>query len=190
MAPEEILQQRLVRLALIAPALIVVAFTIYAEMNWAGYWYQPTQPINFPHKLHADIRGIDCQYCHRGSNKGYYAGVPSVQDCNACHRGISDETASSSKAGGKVNERPGVQTLINDYVKQRRDIEWFKYYDMPEHVKFSHKAHINAKLECTECHGDVAQMEKIVMKQKPTMGWCVSCHRKKGAPHDCTTCHR
>lgn len=88
--------------------------------------------------------------------------------------------------------RPGVRTLIEDYVNQRQDVKWFKYYDMPEHVKFPHKVHINAKLECTECHGDVASYsyENFKMKQKPTMGWCVSCHRQKNASTDCTACHQ
>lgn len=186
MAPEERLQKNLVRAVLMAPVIIVVGLTLYAELNWNGYWrFLPApQPIPFNHKLHVD-RGIDCQYCHRGSEKGTFAGVPSVTDCYQCHQGATGE----GSFGEEVNQRPDVQVLIQEYVEQRRDIEWFKYYDMPEHVRFSHKAHINAGLECTACHGEVETMEKIVMKQKPTMGWCVSCHRVEGAPQDCTTCH-
>lgn len=190
MAPEEKLQKTLVRLVLMAPIIIVVGATLYAELNWKGYWsFAPaSQPIPFNHKLHAGTRGIECQYCHRGaSEEGYGAGVPSVTDCYQCHQGATHDGSN----GEPVIDRPYVQKLIKDYVEQRRDIKWFKYYDMPEHVKFAHKAHINAGLACTECHGDVETYgEKFVMKQKPTMGWCVSCHRSKGASQDCTTCHR
>ena len=199
MAPEEKLQRRLVRFILLAPVVIVVAMTLYSELAWKGYWWfaPAAQPIDFPHSLHAGERGIDCQYCHQGSSNGYQAGVPSVTDCAQCHQGLTGEGTN-----GPIMDRPGVQKLmgktdkedpsksIAGYVQNRQDIKWFKYYDMPEHVKFAHKAHINAGFECAECHGDVANMEKIVMKQKPTMGWCVSCHRKNEAPSDCTTCHR
>lgn len=169
------------------PVVIVVAMTIYSELAWKGYWFfnQPAQPIEFPHSLHAGVRGIDCAYCHRGAEKGYQSGVPSVTDCWQCHQGLVGQGSNNQP----VIERPGVKEL-KQFVDDRREIKWFKYYDMPEHVKFAHKAHINAKIECTECHGDVANQEVIKMKQKPTMGWCVSCHREKNAPTDCTTCHR
>lgn len=187
MAPEEKLQKTLVRLVLITPIIIVVGMTIYSELAWKGYWFfnQPNQPIDFPHTLHAGVNGIECSYCHRGAENGYGAGVPSVTDCWQCHQGLVGD----SQNGGKIIDRPGVQQL-KQFVDDRREITWFKYYDMPEHVKFAHKAHINAKIECTECHGDVANQAVIQMKQKPTMGWCVSCHRANNAPQDCTTCHR
>ncbi len=186
MAPEERLQKILVRGVLMTPVVVVLFLTIYAELNWNGYWrFLPApQPIPFNHKLHVD-RGIDCQYCHRGSENGVYAGVPSVTDCYQCHQGLVKEGSS----GQRVDEREQVRVLIEDYVEQRKDITWFKYYDMPEHVRFSHKAHVNAGLDCAECHGPMQTYEKVVMQQKPTMGWCVSCHRAKEAPQDCTTCH-
>ncbi len=188
MAPEEKLQRTLVRLALLAPVVIVVSMTVYAEFNWKGYWWfaPAEQPIPFNHKLHAGTRGIECQYCHRGTDKGYGAGVPAVTDCYQCHRGA----VSQGSNGQPVIERPEVKKLLEQYVANQRDLKWFKYYDMPEHVKFAHKAHINAGFECAQCHGDVASMDTVVMKQKPTMGWCVSCHRKNDASVDCTTCHR
>lgn len=187
MAPEEKLQQTLVRLVLLTPVVIVVAMTIYSELAWKGYWWfaPAQQPIAFPHKEHAGIRGIDCAYCHRGAENGVYAGVPSVTDCWQCHQGLVGEGSN----GGPIIDRPEVQKL-KGYVDDRREIKWFKYYDMPQHVKFVHKAHINAGFACAECHGDVAEMGAIKMKQKPTMGWCVSCHRVNNGPTDCTTCHR
>lgn len=171
------------------PVIIVVLTTIYTELMWTGYWGYVEQPIPFPHNKHV-AAGIECQYCHRGaSTDGYQAGVPSVTDCYQCHRGMNAEGLNPNEPEAL---RPGVKTLIQDYVKNRKDVKWFKYYDMPEHVKFPHKAHINAGLDCTECHGDVANYgyESFRMKQKPTMGWCVSCHRSKGASQDCTACHR
>ena len=190
MAPEK-LQKLLVRGALMTPVIIIVCMTIYSELNWKGYWSAAEQPIPFPHNKHV-AAGVECQYCHRGTEDGYQAGVPSVTDCYQCHRGMVEEGLKIEADRSNLETlRPGVKTLIKDYVDQKQDVKWFKYYDMPEHVKFPHKVHINAKLECTECHGDVASYgyENFKMKQKPTMGWCVSCHRSKGASQDCTACH-
>lgn len=190
MAPEK-LQKLLVRGAILAPIIIVVLTTIYTEMTWTGYWGTADQPIPFPHNKHV-ARGIECQYCHRGaSTDGYQAGVPSVTDCYQCHRGHVQGDLKIDRDNWDAL-RPQVKVLIKDYVDQRQDVKWFKYYDMPEHVKFPHKAHINAGLDCTECHGDVENYgyENFQMKQKPTMGWCVSCHRSKGASQDCSACHR
>lgn len=187
MAPEK-LQRILVRTALLAPVVVVVVLTLYSELAWTGYWTTAKQPIPFPHDKHV-AAGVDCAYCHRGAETGEQAGVPSVTDCYECHRGM---TAEGMAVGDIENLRPGVQTLIRDYVNERRDVKWFKYYDMPEHVKFPHKAHIAAGLDCAECHGNVETYgyEDFKMKQKPTMGWCVACHRVNNASQDCSACHR
>lgn len=190
MAPEK-LQKLLVRGAILTPVIIVLMVTLYTEFNWTGYWGHADQPIPFPHNKHV-AAGVQCQFCHRGaSTEGYQAGVPSVTDCYMCHRGMQQGDLKIDRENWD-KMRPGVKTLIKDYVDQRQDVKWFKYYDMPEHVKFPHKAHINAGLQCTECHGDVASYsyEGFQMKEKPVMGWCVSCHRSKGASDDCTACHR
>ena len=40
--------------------------------------YQPDQPINFSHKIHAGDNQIDCNYCHSSARHSKTAGVPSV----------------------------------------------------------------------------------------------------------------
>jgi len=182
MAPEDRILKQIRTLVLLAPIAIVVGFLAYTELSWRG---QP-QPIAFPHNLHAGTREIDCKYCHRGVEKGNHAGVPSVTDCWQCHQGLIKD----GSKGGPVINQPEVRKLLNDYVVQNRDIRWFKNYDLPEHVKFSHRAHVtNAGFDCAKCHGDVKAMEEIKLQQKPTMGWCISCHRENNGPTDCTTCH-
>ena len=164
-----------------APIGLLLAFLVYNEVSWRG----KPQPIDFQHTLHAGTREIDCNYCHRGAEKGNHAGVPSVTECWQCHQGL----VKNGSDGNPVIQHPEVQKLIKDYVEENRDIEWFKNYDLPEHVKFAHRSHINAGLTCADCHGDVARMKEVKLNQKVTMGWCVGCHRQKNAPTDCTTCH-
>ena len=47
--------------------------------------YQPNQPIEFSHKIHAGDNGIDCNYCHSSARSSKTAGVPSVNVCMNCH---------------------------------------------------------------------------------------------------------
>ena len=53
--------------------------------------YQPSQPIAFPHSVHAGLNGIDCKYCHNSVTKSKSAGIPTVNVCMNCHKQISGE---------------------------------------------------------------------------------------------------
>lgn len=195
MAPEELLVKRLQYGGLIALIVIPLLMLIVNEYNWRP---QP-QPIAFNHALHAGTRQIACVYCHRGAQNGYYAGVPAVQDCANCHQNFPNyspykpKPESGPDPDAKWRDEVG---KLKTYIDGKKSISWFKNYDLPEHVKFAHKAHLNAKLangqaiDCNQCHGDVKTMEVIQLNEKTTMGWCVTCHRENGAPTDCTTCHR
>jgi hypothetical protein len=196
MAPEELLVKRLQYGGLIAMIVIPLLMLAVNEYNWRP---QP-QPIAFNHELHAGTRQIACVYCHRGTQNGYFAGVPSVQDCNNCHQNFPNLIPYKQDKDGKYDptQQKWVDEIgkLQNYVKGKQAIPWFKNYDLPEHVKFAHKAHLNAnlangtKIDCAQCHGDVKTMPVIQLQGKTTMGWCVTCHRENGAPTDCTTCHR
>ena len=98
------------------------------------------------------------------------------------------------------DELEGIQTLKQHWEEQR-PIEWERIHRLPEHVRFRHNRHVAAGLDCTVCHGEVAEMDKISMIEDtkwwpwllPTqpleMGWCIPCHREYGASQDCYTCH-
>lgn len=181
MAPEQKLLASIRSIVLITPIILMVTFIGVYQFSWRV----KEQPFPFNHKYHAGDRGIDCKYCHRGTDKGNMAGVPSISDCWSCHQNLTDK----GQFNTPVIERPDVQRLLKDYVEAKKEIKWYKVYDMPEHVKFPHRAHINAGLACTECHGKVETMPVVKMNQVPHMGWCVGCHRQKNAPVDCTVCH-
>lgn len=181
MAPEYKLLASIRALVLIAPVVLIATFIGVYHYSWR---VKP-QPFPFNHQLHAGTRQIDCKYCHRGTDKGNSAGVPSISDCWSCHQNLTEMGSN----GAKVSERPNVQRLLKDYVEQKKEINWYKVYDMPEHVKFPHRAHINAGLQCVECHGKVETQPVVQMNQVPHMGWCISCHRAKNAPVDCSVCH-
>ena len=42
---------------------------------------------------------------------------------------------------------------------------------------------------CSECHGEVQRMEAATQVSSLEMGFCLECHRRRGASTDCLTCH-
>ncbi len=146
----------------------------------------PNQPIPFSHALHAGTYGIECTYCHSGTDRSRVAGVPSVENCMGCH----------AQFGGDLE---GVQ-ILKKHWDEKTPIEWIQIHRLPEHVKFRHNRHVAAGLACQTCHGPVQEMHKVYLvpdrvwmngmpAQKLEMGWCVNCHEAKKASIDCLTCH-
>jgi hypothetical protein len=150
----------------------------------------PLQPIEFSHKHHAGTFGIDCQYCHSGTDRSQAAGVPSVELCMGCH----------AQFPPSYDELAGIRTLKQHWEEQT-PIEWEQIHRLPEHVQFRHNRHVQAGVECQRCHGPVEEMDKVYMTedtewwpwllptQKLEMGWCVKCHRQNEVSQDCQTCH-
>jgi hypothetical protein len=151
----------------------------------------PRQPIPFSHKHHAGKFGIDCQYCHSGTDRSRSAGVPSVEVCMGCHAQFPAE----------YDEMEGIK-ILKQHWADKKPIEWNQVYRLPEHVKFRHNRHIQFGLECQKCHGPVETMDRVhvqpdtnwkyfVPSQTLEMGWCIQCHRKEEhqATTDCMKCH-
>lgn len=134
------------------------------------------QPIDFTHKIHLK-NGIQCLGCHRGVTKGPQAALPSVTLCMACHRVIA-------------TKNPEIKKLAA-YDKKGEEVPWRRvYWFYPSaHVTFWHSPHIRAGVACKTCHGDMRLQTVAVRKAGLTMGFCVDCHKARGASTDCTTCH-
>ena len=148
-----------------------------AVFSYIPFPEKPPQPIKFPHSRHVKDLGIDCEFCHYYARKSKYAGVPAVEVCIGCHKYVA-----------KVRQRPEIKKLFK-YWEEGKPIPWVKVHDLPDFVRFTHRMHLNAGLECSECHGDVASMDTAERVAPLTMGWCLDCHRKKGASTECFACH-
>lgn len=133
------------------------------------------QPIAFSHSRHVELAGIDCQFCHAYARRGPVAGIPSVERCVGCHRSI-------------LTERPEIVKVL-DYWERETPIPWLRVHDLPDYVRFSHKAHVRSGIDCAACHGDVARMDIAVQVESLSMGWCVDCHSSRDASRDCLVCH-
>jgi hypothetical protein len=145
--------------------------------DFFGRMPDPVQPIEFPHNTHI-MQGLTCtDYCHENVTKGPVAGLPSVNTCMICHESIA-------------TDRPRIQqiTAMRD---KGLDLNWQRVYGYPaqSHVKFNHAPHIRAKVECSTCHGNIAEQTVAQRNVNLTMGYCVNCHNENKAPVDCLTCH-
>lgn len=167
--------------------LVSTLFFIKAEdgMAWSMWTpgdtvdnvgYKPEQPIPFSHKLHAGDKKIPCQYCHSSARRSITSGIPPLNTCMGCHRLVA-------------TDRPWIQKITESY-KKDQPISWVKVHDLPDFVRFSHKIHVvGGGLDCQECHGKVQDMEVVEQVAPLQMGWCIDCHKQKGAKQDCMACH-
>jgi hypothetical protein len=140
---------------------------------------KPEQPIEFPHKFHTfNEIGVECEWCHSGVKKGPRAGIPSVNFCMSCHENVGDENDSRIKT-------------LRDHAKRGEDLAWQRVYGFVEesHIRFNHAPHIRAGVNCETCHGDLTQMTVAERVVDHTMGFCINCHKQKGASNECITCH-
>ncbi|MFQ6103117.1 MAG: cytochrome c3 family protein [Candidatus Glassbacteria bacterium] len=134
------------------------------------------QPIEFSHRIHAGEKGMPCLFYHSHARRSTVAGIPRVKTCMGCHRSIA-------------RNKPEVQKL-EAYQKSGEQVEWRRVYKLEDFVYFSHKRHIRKGIDCSQCHGKVEEMDRVVKVRELTMGWCVNCHRERKAATDCLICHK
>lgn len=142
--------------------------------------YKPEQPIKFSHKIHAGDNEIACQYCHNTVEKSRHAGIPSVNVCMNCHKGISKTANDGSEAQiAKIYNAAGFNPKTGVYDMPQNPLKWIKVHNLPDHVYFNHKQHVVVgKQECATCHGDLKKMTVAEQQSPLTMKWCIECHRK------------
>ncbi len=168
----KIIKQKWIPIVILIIAVIISGEVIFIEATNLGrqQYYQPEQPVWFSHKVHAGQNQIDCKYCHFTADKSMHSGIPPVAVCMNCHNQVKK---------GKVTGEIEIAKVIEAY-NNREPIEWVKVHNLPDHVYFNHSQHVNVgKMDCTECHGDVAKMDEIIQVNDLSMGWCIDCHRTK-----------
>jgi len=179
--------------------ILVLIVKGYFMLNEIGVYhnYQPSQPIEFPHSIHAGINGIDCKYCHNSVEKSKSAGIPSVNVCMNCHKGIQGNTDDQKAQIAKIYKAAGYDPEgAGKYTGKSEPIIWNKVHVLPDHVYFNHQQHVVVGgLDCKQCHGDmtkestarVVPIEELnaiegnvpLTRATLTMGWCIECHGEK-----------
>ena len=202
--------------------VLVVVYILHAWWSTPIFGFGaggPDQPIAFPHTVHVEDQGIQCEFCHRNVTKGDAATVPAVEQCLFCHTTVTGEDHPEI---AKLLEYGGMDASGNmDPSATPQPIDWERVHRVPDHVQFAHEPHIRyftqsedgkaqaiqratdngislsnpplpsemVEATCTICHGKVRAMDKVKQERRLKMGDCVDCHRDNDAPTDCVTCH-
>lgn len=108
---------------------LVIKLIIFSLVLFGGYTtvnnaiglgrqtgYEPTQPINFSHKIHAGDNGIDCQYCHDGARRSKHSVIPASNTCINCHANIQKGSLAGTKEIIKIYAASGFNPMSNSYL--------------------------------------------------------------------------
>jgi hypothetical protein len=147
---------------------IVGFFWYYGSPEYTDVGYRPEQPVPYSHKLHAGNLGMDCRYCHTSVEISAKANVPPTQTCMNCHNLILTESEKLLP--------------VRESWTTGKPIEWIRVHKLGDYAYFNHSVHVNAGVGCISCHGNIAEMEKVMQVEPLSMGWCLDCHRNP-APH-------
>ena len=142
--------------------------------------YKPAQPIEFSHKLHAGVNGIDCNYCHSSARKSKHSGIPSANVCMNCHANIVEGPVHGTKEIAKIYKAVGYDVDSRTYIEgyEQQPIKWVRIHNLPDLAYFNHSQHVVAgNIDCQDCHGPIEEMDVVYQQEKLTMGWCINCHR-------------
>lgn len=78
--------------------------------------YQPDQPVNFSHKIHAGVNKIDCQYCHDSARRSKHSSIPGTNTCMNCHAAVKKGTKSGTSEITKIFASIGFDPITNKYI--------------------------------------------------------------------------
>jgi hypothetical protein len=172
----------------------------------------PDQPIAFPHTVHVDQAGIQCEFCHRNVSKGAAATVPAVEQCLFCHTTVNGEPSQGL-------QNPEIVKLLahgglgpdgmEDPALVPGPIEWERVHRVPDHVQFFHEPHIRYFTQTNAGQAEAMQRARdnsLPMSSPPqptelVEATCTICHGKVRAMEkvkqerrlkmgDCVDCHR
>lgn len=152
----------------VVPALAVGGIWYFGSPKYTDVGYQPHQPIDYSHKLHAGDMSMDCRYCHASVEVSAVANIPPTQVCLNCHKVV-------------LKDSPKLAPL-HESLRTGQPISWVRVHKLPDYAYFNHGVHVRAGVGCATCHGRVDEMEEVRQVEPLSMSWCLDCHRDP-APH-------
>ncbi len=162
---------RLLRLTIV---LLFLAAISIAYLDWhkaQAKFTLPASSIIFDHKKHVKEFGLDCSHCHAAaeSEKSSDLILPKEEVCLGCHNG---------------------QVASKECSVCHRDVKDIKTYPPLERkIIFSHKAHLERKLDCLTCHPGSDAKAVLTAEQMPEMQNCFTCHDGSSVESECELCH-
>lgn len=156
------------------PLYLAAALAVLGGVATAGVWYffspkftdvgyQPKQPVDYSHELHAGQLAIDCRYCHAQVEVSAVASVPPTQVCMNCHQLVKRDSP--------------LLAALRQSVATGQPVPWVRIHNVPDYAYFDHSVHVGAGVGCVSCHGRIDQMAHVSQVEPLSMGWCLECHR-------------
>jgi hypothetical protein len=163
------------RLALIILLLVfffaVSIFVFYYYYSQAGI----QQPVPFSHIVHVSENKINCIKCHEGTLDDNKPVIPTLQTCMSCH--------------DKVNINDSSIRYLREHYSAGKPIEWKKVTNFDTFVNFNHSVHTKRGIDCSKCHGNIAEMKRVKEEVTMDMKFCTGCHSAENVKADCNSCH-
>ena len=130
-------------------ASLVLGWVIFPQLLYS----QRRQPVEFNHALHNEEVDEECESCHFFREDGTYSGLPKLEQCIDCHEEVQGED-------------PEEEKFVTQYVEKGREVPWLVYSRQPDHVFFSHVAHVKmGKMDCVTCHGNIGESVSLKVYQ-------------------------
>jgi hypothetical protein len=170
----------------------VLAFTVAAGAALAASGYErsiavyPPQrmPLRFDHGMHLKA-GADCTSCHDAARKSPRAAdlnLPRHPECEVCH------DIQAARAGQETTPKSTCATCHPGFDETVHKVPARVDFPAPNLI-FDHAKHVQKKVECTTCHGQMLDVVMATRNQLPKMATCLTCHDGRQASGECKTCH-
>ncbi|MFL5354334.1 cytochrome c3 family protein, partial [Archangium sp.] len=137
-------------LGLVALSLVVAGITWAATARERSLAIYPAQhiPLRFDHQQHL-AAGAECVTCHdsiRASEAVKERNLPGHAECESCHDLEAAKKGEKTDPPASCNTcHPGFDATVR-LAPPKVDVP-------PGNLRFSHKVHVEKKVECTTCHG-------------------------------------
>lgn len=154
----------------------------------------PGFPVPYAHAPHLGEGRLACPDCHpRAADSSSAAErlLPGPERCSSCHPAAAPAVAGE----GAPLPQPPEGSPPDAAWPAGRPLPLPEPGDLPApafraepRLIFSHRGHRRAGVPCTGCH-PVASPASSASRPQPLMEDCKSCHRERGAPLLCRSCH-
>ncbi len=134
----------------------------------------------FSHKLHVIEQELKCTVCHKTASKGEQAGMPTIKSCMKCHEGLDEKKTPEHR----------IDRFLKDDQPQFSNVT-----ALSKEIKFSHKVHGDAKVQCATCHKGIEISTLVSSRLKLSMKDCLDCHAQTHvgnsliSTNSCNVCH-
>lgn len=155
---------------------VSVGYMYYFTPDYWRVGYEPRQPVDYSHQIHAGKLGIDCRYCHSNVEESPHANIPDTSTCLNCHTGEGEVGYLNTALWNAHKINPNLLKVRQAYASGE-PIEWRRVHKVPDYAHFNHSIHLNAGISCFSCHGRIDQQPIVRHVHGMGMSFCLECHR-------------